>query len=149
MTKMGFPAMWIDRVTSCVTTPYFSVHINGKAFGNILPSRGLHQGDPLSPYLFILYVEGFMSLLAKVEEDRRLHGISICRRAPSISYLLFANESLLFCQANQQEVQVNNDTLQLYATASGQCRNCNGLDSGRVSLCQNLIGRFLKLENRS
>ena len=85
--------------------PLFSVHINGKAFGNILPSRGLHQGDPLSPYLFILYVEGFMSLLAKAEEDRRLHGISICRRAPSISHLLFANESLLFCQANQQEVQ--------------------------------------------
>ena len=69
MTKMGFPAMWIDRVTSCVTTPYFSVHINGKAFGNILPSRGLHQGDPLSPYLFILYADDFMSLLAKAEED--------------------------------------------------------------------------------
>ena len=42
MTKMGFLTVWIDRIMSCVTTPFFSVRINGKAFGNILPSRGLH-----------------------------------------------------------------------------------------------------------
>ena len=96
-TKMCFPAVWIDRVMSWVTTSSFSIRINGKAYGNILPSKRLRQGDPLLPYLFLLYVEGFTSLLAKVEEDGRLHGVSICRRAFSISHLLFANDSLLFC----------------------------------------------------
>ena len=51
------------------------------------------------------------------------HGVSIYRRAPSITHLLFANDSLLFYQANQEEVQVIMDTLQLYAKASGQCIN--------------------------
>ena len=146
--KMGFPSVWIDRVISCVTTPSFSVRINGKAFGNIPPSRGLHQGDPLLPYLFILCAEGFTSLLAKAKEDGRLHGVSICKRAPSISHLLFANDSLLFCQANQQEVQVINDTLQLYAVASGQCINfekssiffCSNIVIGQKNLIKNILG---------
>ena len=96
MVKLGFLEEWIDRVISCVTTP-FSVRINGKAYGNIIPSRGLRQGDPLSPYLFLLCVEGFTSLLSKAEAEGRLHGIQICRRAPCISNLLFANDSLIFC----------------------------------------------------
>lgn len=123
MIRLGFSEEWINRVMSCVSTPSFSVHINGRAFGNITPSRGLRQGDPLSPYLFLLCAEGFTSLLSKAESEGRLHGVQICRRAPCISNLLFANDSLIFCRANQEEVQVITDTLKLYAEASGQCIN--------------------------
>ena len=123
MTKLGLPERWIDRVMSCVTSTSFSIRINGKAFGNIRPTSGLRQGDPLSPYLFLLCAKGFSSLLAKAQDGGRLHGVSICRRAPCISHLLFADDSLLFCRANQEEVQVISDALQTYAAASGQCIN--------------------------
>ena len=69
---------------SCFTTSSFSVCINGKTYGNILPSRRLRQGEPLLPYLFLLCAEGFTSLLAKVEKDGRLHCVLLCRRAFSI-----------------------------------------------------------------
>ena len=108
---------------SCVSTPSFSVRINGKAYGNITSSRGILQGDPLSPYQFVICAEGFTSLLAKVEIEGRLHGVAVCRSAPSITNLLFADDSLIFCQANKDEVQVVSDTLQLYAEASSQCIN--------------------------
>ena len=126
MIKLGFLEVWVDRVMSCVSTPNFSVRINGKAYGNITPSRGIRQGDPLSPYLFLICAEGFTSLLAKTEIEMRLHGVAVCRSAPSapsITNLLLANDSLIFCQANKDEVQVVSDTLQLYAEASGQCIN--------------------------
>ena len=53
----------------CVSTSSFSIKINGKAYGNIIPSRGLRQGDSLSPYLFLLCAKGFTSLLAKAEME--------------------------------------------------------------------------------
>ena len=123
MYKLGSPEAWIERVMSCVSTTSFSVRINGKTYGNIIPTRGLRQRDPLSPYLFLLCAKGFTALLTRAKEEGRLHGVSLCRRAPRITHLLFADDSLLFCQANQEEVQCITDTLQLYAASSGQCIN--------------------------
>ena len=93
MAKLGFSEVWIEQVMCCVSTPSFSICINGKSYSSIKSSRGLCPGDPLSPYLFLLCIEGFTSLLARVEIEERLHGVSICRRAPSISHLLFADDS--------------------------------------------------------
>ena len=104
MVKMGFPEPWVDRVMCCVTTPTFSILINGKSYGHITPSRGLCQGDPLSPCLFLLCTEGFTSLLQRAEIERKIQGVSICQRAPRITNLLFANDSMIFCQANRCEV---------------------------------------------
>ena len=123
MSKLGFLDTWVDRVMSCVTIPSFSVPINGKTYGNIVLTRGLRQGDPLSPYLFILCAEGFTSLLTKAEGEGKLHGVSICRRVSSVSHLLFADDSLLFCQATHDEVKTILEVLQLYAVSSRQCIN--------------------------
>jgi len=120
---MGFPEEWIDRVMTCVTTPSFSILINGKLYGNVLPSRGIHQGGPFSLDLFLLCAEDFTSLLAKAENDAKIHGASICRGAPRVSNLLFADDSLLFCRATQNEVEAIFEILQTYAKASRQCIN--------------------------
>ena len=123
MQKLGFLEKWVKRVMTCVTTTSFSILLNGKPYGNVLPSRGIRQGDPLSPYLFLLCAEGFTSLFAKAENDGKIHGASICRGAPKVSNLLFADDSLLFYRATQNEVDVSFGVLQTYANASGQCIN--------------------------
>ena len=58
MTKMGFARRWIDLIMECVLTPTYSVLLNGILSGYIKPTRGIHQGDPFSPYLFLICAEG-------------------------------------------------------------------------------------------
>ncbi|KAL0006567.1 hypothetical protein SO802_008069 [Lithocarpus litseifolius] len=138
MQRLGFPETWIERVMSCVTTTSFSILVNGKPYGNVVPSRGIRQGDPLSPYLFLLCIEGFTSLLAKAEIDGTLYGVSICRDAPKITNLLFADDSLIFCRNSPAEIQTIREILQVYANASGQCIN---LEKSSVFFSSNTTGR--------
>ena len=123
MEKLGFPVDWIDRVMSCVTTPSFSILINGKPYGMIHPSRGIRQGDPLSPYMFLLCAEGFTALLKKAESEGRIKGVSICRGAPKVTNLMFADDSLLFCQATPDEGETIAKILQTCERASRQSIN--------------------------
>ena len=65
MKKLDFHEKWVGLIMRCITTVSYFVLINGVAHGNIIPSRGPHQGDPLSSYLFLLCVDGFSSLINK------------------------------------------------------------------------------------
>ena len=68
--------------------------------GDIRPSRGLRQGDPLSPYLFLLCSEGLNRMLQRAAVEDGIRGFSLCKRGPKISHLFFADDSLLFCRAS-------------------------------------------------
>ena len=83
-------------------------------------SRGLRQGDPLSPYLFLLCAEGLHALIQQAENSTKLHGVSLCREGPKVSHLFFPDDSLLFCQANDNDCQTVLDILDTYEQALGQ-----------------------------
>ena len=63
--------------------------MNGEPHGDIKPTRGLRQGDPLSPYLFLLVFEGFNGLIQQVVAAGDIRGFSLCRNGPQISHLFF------------------------------------------------------------
>lgn len=87
----------------CVRTFYFPILIIGESTGMIIPSRGLRQRDPLSPYMFLICTEELIGLLTKANTEKRISGIKICRGAPMINHLLFANDSILFCKIALEE----------------------------------------------
>ncbi|XP_062013995.1 uncharacterized protein LOC133730414 [Rosa rugosa] len=120
MEVMGFPGRFISLIMDCVQTVSYSVLLHGAPFGRIKPSRGLRQGDPISPYLFLLVAEGFSSLIRWAEQQKMVHGVAIARGAPSVSHLFFADDSLLFCDATVWDCVNLKKIFCMYEEASGQ-----------------------------
>ena len=96
----GFSPTWINWVNQCISTPTFSFLINGSPFGNVKSSRGLRQGDPLSPFLYIIGADVLSRLLQRAESLGSLQGIKISPGCPQISHLQFADDLLIFSKAN-------------------------------------------------
>ena len=103
MEKMGFCSRWIGLMLECVHTVSYSILVNGDPKGLINPTRGIRQGDPLFPFLFLLCTEGLHGLIKKVARAKEINGFSICKRGLKLTHLFFADDSLLFCKENSQE----------------------------------------------
>lgn len=103
MLRLGFDAKWVGWIMMCLESVKYKVLVNQESEGPILPGRGLRQGDPLSPYLFILCAQGLTSLIEKAERRGDLHGVRVCTGAPTFTHLLFADDCFLFCRATERE----------------------------------------------
>ena len=123
MYKMGFHDSWVKLMMRYVNTVTYSIKINGRPRGHITPSRGLRQGDPLSPFLFLFCVEGLSALIRKSVEFGLLSGVAACPRGPKISHLFFADDSLIFCKATVEECTTLEEILEIYECSSGQQLN--------------------------
>jgi hypothetical protein len=100
MEKLGFAESWINIIMKCVQTMSLSIRVNGQFSEYFKPTRGIRQGDPISPYLFLLCVEGLSCLLKYSGPQYLSRGISVGIHAPWLSHLLFADDCLVFVQAS-------------------------------------------------
>ncbi|XP_019158912.1 PREDICTED: uncharacterized protein LOC109155728 [Ipomoea nil] len=121
MLKMGFSEKWVSILMETVTSVKY--HIFHEQLGPIEPGRGLCQGDPLSPYLFLMVVEGLSALIDNRMSRSLLHGVCLARGAPPVTHLLFADDCFLFMRANLVETSQMKEILDIYAGASGQLVN--------------------------
>ena len=123
LQQHDFHPRWIDRVLQCISTVTYSFLINGLPRGNVLLSRGIRQGDPLSPYIFILCSEVLSSLCNRAQEDGSLKGISVARGCPRVNHLLFADDTMFFVRASHDSAVTLQSILRSYGDASGQAIN--------------------------
>ena len=95
-----FPAMFITWITECISSPRFSVAINGELAGFFEGKKGLRQGDSISPYLFIMLMEVLSLLLNKAEAEGafRLHSLFT---SPKLTHPLFADDLLVFSDGSR------------------------------------------------
>ena len=103
----------------CVTTPMV-VLLNGSKLDNFLLSKGIHQDDPISPYLFVLCVERLSYLIHDALKNGRWKPIRVSRRGPDLSHSFLANDMMLFAEATKNQMQVILECLSCFCQASGQ-----------------------------
>lgn len=103
---LGFMKTLLARIAiECISSLSFIILLNESPFNNFNPSRGSRQGNPLSPYLFIIGMEILSQLHINAEDKGDIRGIKIAKNAPSISHLFFVDNSCIVCSAHREDVR--------------------------------------------
>lgn len=120
LINFNVPQKLIELIMSCVTSVSTAVLFNGGCLDSFSPSRGIRQGDPLSPYLFIMCMEYLGFLIDKKCTAKLWNPIKASRSDPAFSHLFFADDLVLFANADVKNCNVINDALQEFCAKSGQ-----------------------------
>ena len=123
MLKLGLHSDFVNLVMRCVSSISFSIRINGVLTKPLRPTRGIRQGDPISPYLFLLCSEGLSCLLKSIGPLYLSRGVRVGVHSPWISHLLFADDCIVFSQASQGGAGRLMEVLNRYSQGSGQLVN--------------------------
>ena len=148
MQNMGFGEKWIRWIKWCISTTSFSVLVNGTPTGFFQSSRGLRQGDPLSPYLFVIDMEVFSAFLKRVVEGGFLSGSRVKGRSEErvlISHVLFADDTLVFYKPSQDQLTYLSWLLIWFEAVSGlkiNLKKSELIPVGRVENMDDLAWEF-------
>jgi len=119
MCKTGFPVLWQKWIKKCIGTATTSVLVNGSPTYEFPLKRGLRQGDPLSPFLFLLAAEGFNILMNSLSSNHFFHGYKVGSVDPTVvSHLQFADDTLLIAEKSWANVRAMRVVLILFETIS-------------------------------
>ncbi|KAL0012862.1 hypothetical protein SO802_007970 [Lithocarpus litseifolius] len=120
LVHFGVPDNIVKLIMSCVSSTTTSISINGSKMDPFQPSRGIRQGDPLSPYLFIMCMEFLGAQIAGLCNQKRWDAIKASRNGPSFSHIFFADDLLLFAKANSKNCEAILEVLDNFCNLAGQ-----------------------------
>ncbi|XP_038999129.1 uncharacterized protein LOC120124546 [Hibiscus syriacus] len=119
LVHFRFPRIWVDLIMFCVLSSRLSVLWNHEKTDFFSPSRGLRQGNPISPYLFVLCMEGLGQLIQQAVENNTWKPIKLGKDGPRISHLFFIDDLFLFGRANEDQANVFKSILDRFCLVSG------------------------------
>lgn len=122
---LGFNEKYTNRVMACVSSILFEVLVNGGKFESFKPSRGLRQGDPLSPYLFIFGQEVLSRLIKHELNLKNIKGIKSSISSPTNTHVMYVDDIVIFSKASNRDVANLVKVLDKYYEWSGQSINRN------------------------
>ncbi|KAL2933222.1 LINE-1 retrotransposable element ORF2 protein [Bienertia sinuspersici] len=143
MEGLGFPKKFTDWVMECVSTPMFTVVINGSPHGFFKSARGLRQGDPISPLLFVMGMEYLSKSLNKVTEEQGFQFHPRCRAA-KLTHLCFADDLILCCKGEQVSIDKMLKGFNHFSQASGLQANRNKTEVYTVGMKEQEVQNILK-----
>lgn len=119
LNEFGFPNRIIELIMNCITSSSLTVKWTKEKLESFSPQRGLRQGDPLSPYLFVLCMEKLALLIQEKIDNRQWQPIKVSKHGPTISHLFFADDCPMFTRAKASQVRVVKEVLHTFCVASG------------------------------
>ena len=126
---------------SCVTLENFAVIINGSPSETFKATRGIHQGCPLSPYLFLLIIEGLSLLISQAKEDKNIKGLKVTGSI-SLTHVLFVDDDLLFGDGTLLDWLHFKSLINLFCSASGMTVSMIKYSFGFLNISWEVISRI-------
>ncbi|WVZ83725.1 hypothetical protein U9M48_030845, partial [Paspalum notatum var. saurae] len=123
LQRRGFSNHFCRLIYQCLSTTSFSVIINGQPFHDFRAQRGIRQGCPMSPYLFVIAINELSLTLQEAMNEEAISGISLGHNCPPIHSLMFADDLIVCGQTTQQEVTTIKQIIDSFCTTSGQIPN--------------------------
>ncbi|XP_031096925.1 uncharacterized protein LOC116001176 [Ipomoea triloba] len=123
LAKIGFGEAWITLIMHCIQTPRMALIWNGEIIPQFTPSRGIRQGDAMSPAIFVLCMERLSQMITRSVSAGLWKGIRLSSSSPPLSHLCFADDLVLFSEVSSDQVAVIRDNLERYCDASGVIRD--------------------------
>nr|XP_027088662.1 uncharacterized protein LOC113710011 [Coffea arabica] len=122
--RFGFSETWIDMVWRLISNVWFSVIVNGLPHGFFKSTRGLRQGDPISPTLFVIGAEVLSRSLNALAEHRSYRPFKVPSGCPVVTHLAYADDVIIFTNGLKASVQLVKRVVDGYYSLSGQQVNC-------------------------
>nr|KYP52417.1 hypothetical protein KK1_025722 [Cajanus cajan] len=144
---MGFPLIWRNWIAECLHTSRISVLINGSPTSEFGLGRGLRQGDPLAPFLFLIVVEGLNSMMSNVVQANLFIGYKVGRDKVQLSHLQFADDTIILGESSMSNIWVIKAFLQLFELVSVLKVNFHKSKLYGVNVGQGRLEVFAKFMN--
>ncbi|KAJ0603386.1 putative RNA-directed DNA polymerase [Helianthus annuus] len=116
---MKFPSRWTKWIGACLKSSWASVLVNGSPTSEFKLQRGLRQGDPLSPFLFILAMEALEVIMKRADERGVFKGINLPNNGPCISHLCYADDVIFMGEWSETNIKNLNRILRCFFLCSG------------------------------
>ncbi|KAL5548851.1 hypothetical protein UlMin_004082 [Ulmus minor] len=140
LEKKGFGVRWRSWMRGCISSVNFSIMINGKPRGRFGASRGLRQGDPLSPFLFILVADILGRMMDKAVRIGEVKGFKVGREEEVVSHLQFVDDTLFLLEPDKSNIEKVNTILKFFSMCSGLKINMNKSSLAGISLTEEEVG---------
>jgi hypothetical protein len=121
LEAFGFDNLWVAWIMRLTSSAFFSILVNGVPSQPFSPSRGIRQGDPLSPFLFVIMAEGLGRYIKASVEEGSLKGLPLHNLQPAPSHSQFVDDTLLMNTPTAQEANKLKTILTDFVEASGTC----------------------------
>lgn len=120
LSDAGINEDWCRNIMHCIETTRMSILWNGEPTDWFKPSRGIRQGDAMSPFIFVLCIEKLSHMIKEEVANGRWKGVKLTKDGPMITHLMFADDMTLFSEASMEQMTVIKECLDKFYSISGQ-----------------------------